>query len=225
MGLGEHDNRVYLIDFGLAKRYRDAGTHLHISCRDNYPLTGTAAFASINNHLGIEQSRRDDLESLAYVFIYLLCGSLPWHVPDNASRKPTLKAMLKKKMASPDVLCHSCPNEFGIFLNYARTLQFDGKPDYTYLRHLFHNVLVREGYQSGDAFEWCIPKDGIANISAKTSDCGHKLGGHENTSHRVSVPFSSLCPLADENLLRLRSQVHRHSSITSALVPAPIGQW
>jgi len=76
--LEEHKRTVYIIDFGLAKRYIDKKTEQHIKLSDGKPMTGTARYASINAHLGLELSRRDDIEAIGYMLVYLLKGSLPW---------------------------------------------------------------------------------------------------------------------------------------------------
>jgi casein kinase 1 len=78
MGTGKNIKKLFLIDFGLAKRWRNKRTGHHIIFRDGKKLTGTARYASVNTHLGIEQSRRDDMEAISYTLIYLIKGKLPW---------------------------------------------------------------------------------------------------------------------------------------------------
>jgi serine/threonine protein kinase len=159
MGIGKRGNQVNVIDFGLAKKYRDPKTHLHIPYRENKNLTGTARYASINTHLGVEQSRRDDLESLGYVMMYFCRGSLPWQGLKAATKKQKYDRIMEKKMTtSTEVLCRGFPNEFAIFLNYTRSLRFDDKPDYAYLRKLFRDLFVREGFQYDYVFDWTIFK-------------------------------------------------------------------
>ncbi|CAG8650136.1 9202_t:CDS:2, partial [Paraglomus occultum] len=134
---------------------------------ENKNLTGTARYASINTHLGVEQSRRDDLESLGYVMMYFCRGSLPWQGLRAATKKQKYDRIMEKKMTTPtELLCRGFPNEFAIYLNYTRSLRFDDKPDYSYLRKLFRDLFVREGYQYDYVFDWTIfkyEKDGKGN--------------------------------------------------------------
>jgi len=157
MGVGDHDHQVYIIDFidfSLAKQYSDPKTHLHIPYKENCPPTGTAPCLNQQPH-GVEQLHHDDLESLAYILIYFLHRSLPWYGVEPAVNKQRRNAILQWKQSSHlTCLCSACPPEFGMFLNYARTLAFDEKPDYGYLRKLFRELLVCEGHQYGPPISW-----------------------------------------------------------------------
>lgn len=158
VGTGDHSHLLYCVDFGLSKRYRHPKTHQHIPHRDGRSLTGTPRYASINNHLGIEQSRRDDLESIGYVLIYFLKGSLPWQglKAKSASRKYRM-ILEKKQSVSIAQLCAGCPSQFSEFLAYCRALKFDTKPDIPYLRKLFRDLYYAQGYASdtsGKVWDW-----------------------------------------------------------------------
>ncbi|XP_010457413.1 PREDICTED: casein kinase 1-like protein 9 isoform X1 [Camelina sativa] len=162
MGLGRKANQVYIIDFGLGKKYRDLLTHSHIPYRENKNLTGTARYASVNTHLGVEQSRRDDLESLGYVLMYFLKGSffsLPWQGLKAGTKKQKYDRISEKKVATPiEVLCKNQPTEFVSYFRYCRSLRFDDKPDYSYLKRLFRDLFIREGYQFDYVFDWTVLK-------------------------------------------------------------------
>ncbi|KAL4921000.1 putative casein kinase I [Aspergillus aurantiobrunneus] len=174
MGIGKRGNQVNVIDFGLAKKYRDPKTHFHIPYRENKNLTGTARYASINTHLGVEQSRRDDMESLGYVMLYFCRGTLPWQGLKAATKKQKYDRIMEKKMTTPtEVLCRGFPNEFSIYLNYTRSLRFDDKPDYSYLRKIFRDLFVRESFQYDYVFDWTVykyQKNAAMIVDAKQKD-------------------------------------------------------
>ncbi|THU61970.1 hypothetical protein C4D60_Mb01t00220 [Musa balbisiana] len=153
------DQTVYIIDFGLAKKYRDTSTHQHIPYRENKNLTGTARYASVNTHLGIEQSRRDDLESIGYVLMYFLRGSLPWQGLKAGTKKQKYEKISEKKVAtSIEALCRGYPSEFASYFHYCRSLRFEDEPDYAYLKRLFCDLFIHEGYQFDYVFDWTILK-------------------------------------------------------------------
>jgi serine/threonine protein kinase len=157
IGTGKKESTIYVIDYGLAKKYRDPKTHQHIPYNEHKNLTGTARYASINTHLGIEQSRRDDLESLGFVFMYFNRGALPWQGLRAVTKKEKYDKISEKKMSTPiEVLCKSFPPEFATYLNYTRSLRFDDKPDYSYLRRIMRELFYRKGYQNDYVFDWTI---------------------------------------------------------------------
>ncbi|CAL9773520.1 unnamed protein product [Musa acuminata subsp. burmannicoides] len=169
MGLGRRANQVYVIDFGLAKKYRDTTTHQHIPYRENKNLTGTARYASINTHLGVEQSRRDDLESLGYVFMYFLRGSLPWQGLKAGTKKQKYEKISERKVStSIEALCRGYPSEFASYFHYCRSLRFDDKPDYAYLKRIFRDLFIREGFQFDYVFDWTILKYQQSQIAGAT---------------------------------------------------------
>lgn len=147
IGHGKKQNIVYVIDFGLAKRYRDPKTGEHIPYKDNKSLTGTARYASVNAHLGIEQSRRDDLESIGFILIYFLKGSLPWQGLQGKNKNDKYDRIKDKKVATTiESLTRGLPEEFNIYLQYCRNLKFEERPDYNYMRKIFKDLMYKSGH-------------------------------------------------------------------------------
>lgn len=155
MGRGPNAGTVYLIDFGMAKYYRDPHSKIHIPYREKKSLSGTARYMSINTHLGREQSRRDDLEALGHVFMYFLRGGLPWQGLKAATNKQKYEKIgEKKQQVSISELCHGYPDEFAKYLTYARHLKFEEQPDYDYLIKLFNTVMKKQHLVDDGVFDW-----------------------------------------------------------------------
>jgi len=166
MGLGEKAKHVHIIDFGLARKYRTASSEQHIAYEERDTFTGSFEFLSLNAQRGVEQTRRDDLESLAYVLMHCQCGGLPWEKVEAASEKEWRRKVSEVKMRTPiEDLCRNIPHEFAIFLNYCRSLTFEAEPDYSHLRILLKRIFTREGYKYDFAFDWQIVQGTTAFLS------------------------------------------------------------
>ncbi|KAI3649487.1 hypothetical protein MP228_005119 [Amoeboaphelidium protococcarum] len=150
-------NMIYIVDFGMAKQYRDPKTKQHIPYRERKSLSGTARYMSINTHLGREQSRRDDLEALGHVFMYFLRGSLPWQGLKAATNKQKYEKIgEKKQQTNIKDLCEGFPEEFAMYLTYARKLGFEETPDYDYLRGLMNKVLQKINETDDAVYDWML---------------------------------------------------------------------
>ncbi|OHT15779.1 Casein kinase I isoform epsilon [Tritrichomonas foetus] len=155
IGNGKHRNTIYLIDFGLAKSYCDMKTHQHNEFKTVPFLVGTPLYASINAMKNQEQSRRDDLESLAYVLLYLLRGNLPWEKTHSGNLKEAQENILRiKEQVTIEDLCRGLPEEFAILLSSVRQLEFDEEPKYSEYRRMFMQLFQRNNFHYDYQYDW-----------------------------------------------------------------------
>ena len=141
MGCGDRDNVLYIVDFGLAKKYINS-IGAHIPLKKGKSITGTARYCSVYTHQGLEQGRRDDLESIGYVIMYFLKGNLPWQgVKVKKNEKHYEKIGFIKMNTKVETLCEGFPNEFQYYFNYIKQLEFTEEPNYNFLQELFLSVL------------------------------------------------------------------------------------
>ena len=174
IGVGSKMHVVHIIDFGLAKKFQDPRSGRHIPYLEGKNLTGTARYASINTHLGIEQSRRDDMESLGFVLMYFLRGSLPWQGLKANTKKQKYQRILERKQAShPEILCRGYPNEFRDYFAHCSSLNFEDRPDYRYLKRILKELFDKQGYEDDGLYDWdAIKKQEESSEAALGSGMG-----------------------------------------------------
>ena len=152
MGLNKDNANLFLLDFGLAKKYRSSKTLEQYPYIKKKKLTGTARYASIHALEEMEQSRRDDLESVGYVLMYFLRGNLPWQGLKIKSKEDRYKKILdKKKETTSEQLCKNFPDEFREYLEYSRNLEYTEEPKYEKYRSKFYNLICNK---MGEAFDF-----------------------------------------------------------------------
>ena len=155
MGIGPNSHLLYMIDFGFAKTYRDPTTLAHHPMQKGAGITGTARFASINTLSGYTQSRRDDLESLGYVIVYIAKGTLPWANIKCDNKDALYNRILETKIqTTPENLCSGLPAQFEEYIKYIRGMSYEQEPNYKYLRNLFLITLQNLGGKMDFSYDW-----------------------------------------------------------------------
>ena len=162
MGLDSLSKNLYLLDFGLAKKYRSSQTLIHYQLVNRKKLTGTARYASINALRGFEQSRRDDLEAVGYVLMYFLRGSLPWQGLPGKNKDDRYKKILQKKIDTSSYdLCFGFPEEFEEYIDYTRKMEYVEQPLYDKLRGYFLKVLEKGKEDFDYIYDWSTEEEKI----------------------------------------------------------------
>ncbi|AFN82700.1 casein kinase 1-like protein [Encephalitozoon romaleae SJ-2008] len=160
-------DKLYLIDYGLAKEFRNPMTFKHREMRTDKSLTGTARYASLRTHQGYEQSRRDDLESIGFCMVYFLKGRLPWQGLKAKTKQEKYDRIRENKEGiSLYELCMGLPKEIHSFCFYARNLGYEDMPNYAYLRTLLNDALRQRGLRNDGVFDWIArtPSDSLGDL-------------------------------------------------------------
>ena len=177
---------IYIIDFGLSKKYRSSRTGKHISFSKNNKFYGTMNFSSINAMKGYQMSRRDDMISIGYMLIYLINGKLPWSILEKGKLERFRKILSIKSNTTNEELCKYLPIEFYEYMNYVKSLKFEEKPNYIYLRKLFLSVLDGMNDKYDLKFSWIKGK----NIKKQNNNLSTMSS--LNSYRRKSSPFYNI---------------------------------
>ena len=162
IGRGKNGHILYILDFGLSKKFWSSTHQSHIPFITGKKLTGTARYASVNALSGYEQSRRDDLESIAYIILYFLRGNLPWQGLKINRKEDRYKKICEiKKECTSEKLCRGFPQELEIFLDYIKHLEFTEVPDYDYLKNLLKKIIEKNKIEIDFFYDWCKEKPKI----------------------------------------------------------------
>ena len=194
MGKGAKSKYLFLLDFGLSKKYRSSTTLKHYPLIKRKKLTGTARYASINALNGMTQSRRDDLEAIGYVLMYFLIGKLPWQGMVNKNKDERyLRIMEVKRDTTPEQLCRGFPPEFERYISYTRNLEYEEDPDYNLLKNLFLKVLKDEGYNLDYYYDWDI------DVTTMTTDDTNKNLNYKNELNNKDLEKKLIIKQINEN--------------------------
>ena len=215
MGLNKDNATLYLLDFGLAKKYRSSKTLEQYPYIKKKKLTGTARYASIHALEEMEQSRRDDLESVGYVLMYFLRGNLPWQGLKIKSKEDRYKKILdKKKETTSELLCKNFPDEFREYLEYSRNLEYTEEPKYDKFKNKFYNLICNKMGEAFDfVYDWTTEYDlkkrksiggnGIELKTTTTKDIeikSKRKAKEDEKNGEINNSFNNINPNSNNNL-------------------------
>ena len=166
-------NVIYVIDFGLCKKYRSSKTGKHILPKKDSKFCGNFKFSSSNTTRGKESSRRDDIISLGYMLIYLIKKGLPWdyiYKENKLTNSKYIELVFLKDTNAYGKLFDGLPSEFKEFIQYAENLKFDQDPNYSYLRSILNKIILNNNFSyERYHFSWInlIKKDENLSVSKK----------------------------------------------------------
>ena len=201
IGYEEKSKQIYLFDFGLSKKFRSSKTKKHLPFVQNKKLVGNARYSSINALEGGTQSRRDDLESLGYLLVYLLIGRLPWqgHLSHSKEDKYYKIRQIKKSTTS-EQLCQGLPPQFEEYVTYTRGLKYESDPDYNYLKNLFLTVLKHYNWSFDYYYDW--DQVGLTNSEIKDkekdSNINNEISKNLSSEHEIPRLFGKITELIKE---------------------------
>ena len=214
-----NNSTIYIIDFGLAQKFKSSRTGKHVKFTISGKMFGTVRYASYNASRGVQQSRRDDLESIGYMLLFLLKGNLPWkgiNLREKNMYKKYREMLSLKKNIPMNKLCSGLPPEIGEYIKYTKKLLFEQDPDYEYLRNLFRAILKRNQPKNDFKFSW-IKKTKNFQKSSDSSDEIQKKILMSNIRKRKDSPqnriYQKVKKSLENNLKEAKSQLDKDNII------------
>ena len=200
-------NVIYLIDFEYSHKYKSSRTGKHIRFKTLKYAYGSLGYLSINGNKGYEQTRRDDLESLGYMLIFLATGTLPWFQVEKLKLNKVEKYFFVykiKKSLNSKILCKDLPEEIAKYYDYCKGLFFEEEPDYNYLRSLFKTILIRINHKNDFNFSWISNK--IINQSSGKIENSivqrKRFSPHTRLLKKIELSLSKKRNQNNSNILR-----------------------
>eukprot|EP00347_Sterkiella_histriomuscorum_P007864 403347267 len=213
LGLANKSGLVHVVDYGLSKRYYSSHLAQHIPHRKDKGLVGTARYASIHAHMGEELSRRDDMEAIGNVMMYFFKGCLPWQNLFGVTNTEKYRKIKEVKCGIQlKKFCEDCPAEFLLYMEHCRQLEFEEKPNYTYLEELFIKICLKEGYDFNDQqYDWVLKIQKIQSWDIFNNKQQQKIIGCTNQKNiqKIELPQSKDLQQMQKDQCNTKTQIQR----------------